>query len=760
MSLDARKEDNDKEAVDAVSNLSGSDSVDVNDYVDATAANTGLKREDQEQQLEQKEDLKDVDEVVVNNEKEAITPDEEEDKNLNEYKRDVEVVEPTDELVTSEDLPEKSELAGDLPAVQESKEKYEAIEKDQAEKETPEVQIPTEETKGLERPEEGNKKAEDEAPEQDTKEVLSSDEIQDTIKLDKYPSTDSKIDIHDMESIDSDQGSVVHYPKEAKPEVPTKWFNFESPTVESKAFNETIKDILLPSNLNLAYHRFEDNEIALQQETSVDRTDIQNSRNNLKKTFDEIKTGVTITQNEDLLGTIDWEFWSEVFNDYSNIVKNKEEELKKNITNGIPNEIRGMVWQIISDSNSMKMKEYFINMKDNKSDFEKLIKRDLSRTSFIKNSNIKEKIDDLFNIIKTYSLYDTEVGYTQGMAFITVPILMNMESDEAFCLLVKLMFQYGFREFYLPEMPGLHLRIYQFDRLIEDRYPDLYLHLKNQKISSSMYAIQWFLTLFAYKFPLDMVLRIFDVVIAEGLESILKFSLNLMIKNKDHLLTLKFDDLLNFLKDKLFYYYSDVPELPDENNKTKNSKTYQIDKFIKDSMEIEILPITLNKYRMEFDEIDRIEKDRENQIIQLQTKNGQLVKEIRKLESLYAILNRDHVEIANEMVNGKLRIGTLEDENKLLNEQINKLQERLSNLKNTSTSSNAIDFTSSNSTIGDGLDKEIQNAMEINLQVMDQNRILEEKLSQLEAENQQLKSGVKPHLGSMFGGLKKPGKFW
>ena len=606
----------------------------------------------------------------------------------------------------------------------------------------------------------------------------------------------ASISIGDMESIDSEeQGSVIHHevphttattasaasaaavsPKvsaeETKPEEKSspKWFSFEQ-----LDFDQTIQDITSPQNMNLAYHRFQDNEHELELKSTNDRSDMKNSRNSLKKTFNEIKTGVTVTQNDVLINGINWEFWSEVFNDYSNIVKNKQDELEVNITNGIPKEIRGMVWQIICDSNSMKLKEFFINTKDIKSDFEKLIKRDLARTSFIKDSAIKEKIDDLFNIIKTYSLYDEEVGYTQGMAFITVPLLMNMESDEAFCMLVRLMFTYGFRELYLPDMPGLHLRIYQFDRLIEDTLPELHLHLKNQKIKSSMYAIQWFLTLFAYKFPLDMVLRIYDVVVAEGLESLLKFALNLMIKNNDHLLTLTFDDLLDFLKEKLFYYYLTVPDSAKEENEgeikeeeeeeekqkqVKESNTYQIDRFIKDSMEINILPITLNKYSAEFDEIDKLEKQRENQVRELQAKNGLLTKEIRKIEASYALLNKEHVEIATEMVNGKVKIGALEEDNKTLREEIEKLKTRLENLTSQKSGGERVDFSGQ---LSQGLDREIQNAMDINLKVMDQNRILEDTLASLEEENQMLSSTahkMRPaKLGSMFG-LKKGGKLW
>lgn len=579
---------------------------------------------------------------------------------------------------------------------------------------------------------------------------------------------------NDTESIDS-ESSVIHRPEEPAesvnvdiknlpelppreqiepPKTPTNWFSFNTPS----DFESTAELISSPVNMNLAYHRFTERE--LESKSDKDQTDIVNSRNSLKKTFNDIKAGVS--HNEVLANSIDWEFWSLVSNDYNEVVMNRQTELKKNITAGIPNEIRGMIWQIISDSNSIKLKEFFINTKDYSSDFANAIRRDLVRTRFVKDSHINDKLDDLFNIIKTYSLYDTEVGYTQGMAFITVPLLMNMESDEAFCALVRLMFTYGLRDFFLPEMPGLHLRIYQFDRLLEDFVPDLYQHLQNENIKSSMYAIQWFLTFFAYKFPLAMVLRIFDVVIAEGLESILKFALNLMIKNHDHLLKLKFEELLEFLKEKIFYYYFENSNGVESEGVTTgvedNKWEYKIDEFIRDSMEINILPLTLNKYKCEYDEVTRLEQENAKKVIELQSQNGAIIKEIRKIEANYAILNKEHMEIANEMVNGKMTIGSLEEENKNLQEKIEELRQRLENLQSSAGANAAVDFTSDSSVFSEGLDKEIQKAMETNLQVMDENQLLEEELAKLEATNQQLKAEHGKNIGSMF--KIKKGKFW
>src|SRR3984957_13174264 len=113
-----------------------------------------------------------------------------------------------------------------------------------------------------------------------------------------------------------------------------------------------------------------------------------------------------------------------------------------------------------------------------------------------------------------------------------------MDEGEAFTLLVKLMNKYGLRDMFIQDMPGLHLHLYQFERLLEDLEPALYCHLRRRSVTPQLYATQWFLTLFAYRFPLQLVLRIYDLILSEGLEAILKFGIVLMQKNAATLLTM------------------------------------------------------------------------------------------------------------------------------------------------------------------------------------------------------------------------------
>lgn len=130
-----------------------------------------------------------------------------------------------------------------------------------------------------------------------------------------------------------------------------------------------------------------------------------------------------------------------------------------------------------------------------------------------------------------------------------------MPDEEAFCVLVRLMRSYDLRSQYIPDMPGLQLRLFQFDRLLEELLPATFMHLLRQGIKSSMYASQWFLSLLAYRFPLELVCSVFDLIFAEGTEAIFRFAMALMRRNEQRLLELDFESLLEFLKTGLFERY-------------------------------------------------------------------------------------------------------------------------------------------------------------------------------------------------------------
>jgi hypothetical protein len=78
------------------------------------------------------------------------------------------------------------------------------------------------------------------------------------------------------------------------------------------------------------------------------------------------------------------------------------------------------------------------------------------------------------------------------MPFVVGALLLNMPEEQAFCVWVKLMMGYNLRALYSPKMIGLQVRNYQFEKLIELKFPAVHKHLEDQDVRSTMYASQWY----------------------------------------------------------------------------------------------------------------------------------------------------------------------------------------------------------------------------------------------------------------------------
>lgn len=278
-------------------------------------------------------------------------------------------------------------------------------------------------------------------------------------------------------------------------------------------------------------------------------------------------------------------------------------------------------------------------------------------------------MEKLVSVLKAYSLYDPAVGYVQGMNLIAAPLLLYCSEEEAFSIMVKLMKDHDLRSLFLPEMPGLHIRLYQFDRLLEDFLPAVHIHLTRAGVTSSMYASQWFLTLFAYKFPISMVVRIFDVVVYEGLNSILQFGIALMQKNEQALLSrTKMEELLDYLKEGIFavYQYESVKSPGGSLFGAAQEPTYRVDEFVGDAMDIVLDLAKLKKYEADYIMVSDLQRTKEDEREGLRQKNISLQIQVRDLEKSLSILNQEHVELANELINSKMGLARLEDENEAL----------------------------------------------------------------------------------------------
>ncbi|KAG0033528.1 hypothetical protein BGZ81_008227 [Podila clonocystis] len=259
---------------------------------------------------------------------------------------------------------------------------------------------------------------------------------------------------------------------------------------------------------------------------------------------------------------IDWEFWGMLIQDYNAVASKLPHLLSARVRQGLPVKLRGLIWQSMSQASSTYLETMYTQLLKEHSPYERIIQRDLART-FPQVDMFKEEggkgQEMLRNILKAYSLYDPHVGYCQGLGFLVGPLLMNMGEKEAFCVFVRLMETYDMRTMFTLNMEGLQLRLYQFSALLSELLPMLHAHLSFHSIHAAMYASQWFLSLFAYTYPLPLVLRIYDVVFSEGApETIMRVAVAFLRKNEERLMQLQeFEDLLDVLSSKLYDVYED-----------------------------------------------------------------------------------------------------------------------------------------------------------------------------------------------------------
>ncbi|KAM0192652.1 hypothetical protein ACHAPI_008236 [Fusarium lateritium] len=366
---------------------------------------------------------------------------------------------------------------------------------------------------------------------------------------------------------------------------------------------------------------------------------------------------------------------------------------------------------------------------------EKTIRRDLgARTSYSKYAAAAGLQEGLFGVCKAYALFDEGVGYAQGMNFLIMPLLFNMPEQEAFCLLVRLMNHYKLRDLFIQDMPGLHMHLYQFERLLEDFEPALYCHLHRKGISPHLYATQWFLTLFAYRFPLQLVLRIYDLIFSEGLSAILRFGIVLMQKNASILLGLSdMQQLTTYLKDKLFDVYIDKD--PSHGSLLENGffgsssssidkEVYRADQLVKDACEVKMTPEMLKAYSTEWVEKTKAEKDRENELLELRAANHNFSIRVRKLEERVEVCDREQADLATELVHTKVENQELKDENDSMRGQVRELK---------------IVIEKQPMEIEDTWKLERDDLMKRNMHVHEENQRLEKELGELEEELVQTK---------------------
>ncbi|XP_006882479.1 PREDICTED: ecotropic viral integration site 5 protein homolog [Elephantulus edwardii] len=411
-----------------------------------------------------------------------------------------------------------------------------------------------------------------------------------------------------------------------------------STTLSTPALSPSSPSQLSPDDLELLAKLEEQNRLL-----ETDSKSLRSVNGSRRNSGSSLVSSSSASSNLSHLEEDSWILWGRIVNEWEDVRKKKEKQVKELVRKGIPHHFRAIVWQLLCSAQSMPIKYQYSELLKMTSPCEKLIRRDIART-YPEHNFFKEKDslgqEVLFNVMKAYSLVDREVGYCQGSAFIVGLLLMQMPEEEAFCVFVKLMQDYRLRELFKPSMAELGLCMYQFECMIQEHLPELFVHFQSQSFHTSMYASSWFLTIFLTTFPLPIATRIFDIFMSEGLEIVFRVGLALLQMNQAELMQLDMEGMLQ-------HFQKVIPHQFDGGT----------DRLIQAAYQVKYNSKKMKKLEKEYTTIKTKEMEEQVEIKRLRTENRLLKQRIETLEKhkCSSNYNEDFVlQLEKELVQARL----------------------------------------------------------------------------------------------------------
>ncbi|XP_005610477.1 ecotropic viral integration site 5 protein homolog isoform X3 [Equus przewalskii] len=417
-----------------------------------------------------------------------------------------------------------------------------------------------------------------------------------------------------------------------------------STTLSTPGLSPSSPSQLSPDDLELLAKLEEQNRLL-----ETDSKSLRSVNGSRRNSGSSLVSSSSASSNLSHLEEDSWILWGRIVNEWEDVRKKKEKQVKELVRKGIPHHFRAIVWQLLCSAQSMPIKDQYSELLKMTSPCEKLIRRDIART-YPEHNFFKEKDslgqEVLFNVMKAYSLVDREVGYCQGSAFIVGLLLMQMPEEEAFCVFVKLMQDYRLRELFKPTMAELGLCMYQFECMIQEHLPELFVHFQSQSFHTSMYASSWFLTIFLTTFPLPIATRIFDIFMSEGLEIVFRVGLALLQMNQAELMQLDMEGMLQHFQKVIPHQFDGGP-----------------DKLIQAAYQVKYNSKKMKKLEKEYTTIKTKEMEEQVEIKRLRTENRLLKQRIETLE-------KESASLADRLIQGQVTRAQEAEENYLIKREL------------------------------------------------------------------------------------------
>ncbi|KUI60163.1 hypothetical protein VP1G_07382 [Cytospora mali] len=235
--------------------------------------------------------------------------------------------------------------------------------------------------------------------------------------------------------------------------------------------------------------------------------------------------------------------WAEYLRDNGrNMNLIRQPTFHKLIRVGLPNRLRGEIWELTSGSLYLRLENPTL-YSDTLNKFEGQeslaideIEKDLNRSlPEYPGFQSEEGIGRLRRVLTAYSWVNADVGYCQAMNIVVAALLIYMSETQAFFLLSALCDRLV-PGYYSTTMYGTLLDQKVFESLVERTMPVLWEHLVKSDVQLSVVSLPWFLSLYINSMPLVFAFRVLDVFFVEGPKVLFQVGLAILRINGEDLL--------------------------------------------------------------------------------------------------------------------------------------------------------------------------------------------------------------------------------
>eukprot|EP01135_Chromosphaera_perkinsii_P011270 Nk52_evm51s2367 gene=Nk52_evmTU51s2367 len=159
----------------------------------------------------------------------------------------------------------------------------------------------------------------------------------------------------------------------------------------------------------------------------------------------------------------------------------------------------------------------------------------------------------LFEILFTYSFFNFDLGYVQGMSDLLSPILYIMEGDEVESFWCFANYMERMENNFAVDQNGMHSHLNNLRELIRVMDPRLFKYLEKHEGLNLFFCFRWLLINFKREFEFEDVIRLWEAFFSEHLSYNFPLFVSLAVldtyKSVIYNRNMEFDDILKFIND-------------------------------------------------------------------------------------------------------------------------------------------------------------------------------------------------------------------